>query len=133
MAEENGTTKKELVSHAVILFDGVADELNKKTRDIRVGDDENKFSITFPIPTRVDRDAGGQHAGVGGTDGPDSVESSWVMQTRLYEMFDHPWLYRLAESVFAPGAVAATTYNIEKLLSRLPPAKLLTNVVFAYR
>jgi len=50
------------------------------------------------------------------------------MQTRLYRVLDHPWLYRLAQSVFAPGAAAATTRNIERLLSQLPSAKLLLDV-----
>jgi SAM-dependent methyltransferase len=50
------------------------------------------------------------------------------MQTRLYGVLDHPWLYRLAQSVFAPGAAAANTRNIERLLSQLPPAKLLLDV-----
>jgi SAM-dependent methyltransferase len=50
------------------------------------------------------------------------------MQTRLYGVLDHPWVYRLARSVFAPGAAAATTRNIERLLSQLPPAKLLLDV-----
>lgn len=49
MENENGTTK-ELESIAIILFEGLADDLPKRVRDVRVGDGENKFTVTFPIP-----------------------------------------------------------------------------------
>lgn len=51
--ETNGNgeeTKKELTSISIILFEGLADNLPKRNRDIRVGDGENKFTITYPIP-----------------------------------------------------------------------------------
>lgn len=47
----NGEGKKELTSISLILFEGLADDLPKRNRDIRIGDEENKFTITFPVPS----------------------------------------------------------------------------------
>lgn len=50
------------------------------------------------------------------------------MRQRLYGALDHPWVYRLSQSIPGPGGQGAIIDVIEKLIHQLPPAGLLLDV-----
>lgn len=47
---------------------------------------------------------------------------------RLHRLLDHPWMYRLVQGVFAPGAVDRSVQVIRDLLPALPSAGPLLDV-----